>query len=133
MKYTMYHKTVPTITFSINEQGYVNQIFSVQNIMHIHPYFLENGKLNSKDNYYSLLDKLTRLMKERNIPASRKNLSSALSLLGVKSTGELSEKSFFMSLSDQYWIAPTSTKLDLNKIISQIIFQKMSEKHFLKN
>lgn len=72
-------------------------------------------------------------MKERNIPASRKNLSSALSLLGVKSTGELSEKSFFMSLSDQYWIAPTSTKLDLNKIISQIIFQKMSEKHFLKN
>lgn len=116
MKYTMYHKTVPTITFSINEQGYVNQIFSVQNIMHIHPYFLENGKLNSKDNYYSLLDKLTRWMEKRNIPASRKNLSSALSLLGVKSTGELSEKSFFMSLSDQYWIAPTSTKLDWNKI-----------------
>ena len=116
MKYTMYHKSLPTITFSLTEQGYVDEIVSIENKEHIHPFLLEKSKIpNSKDNY-PLYDKIIRWMAERNIPASRINLASALNTLKVKDTNELAIKSFYLSLSDQYWIAPTESKLDWNKI-----------------
>lgn len=50
----MYHKNLPLITFNVDEQGYVDKIFSIQNEKHIHPFLLQNGKLPSKDNYYQL-------------------------------------------------------------------------------
>ncbi|OJF75675.1 MAG: hypothetical protein BKP49_10790 [Treponema sp. CETP13] len=116
MKYTMYHKNLPTVTFNLTEKGYIDNILSIENVNHIHPFLLTNGKLDSSDNYYPLYDKILRWMKERNIPASRKNLSSALSTLGVKSTDELALYSFYLSLSDQYWIAPTELHLNWEKI-----------------
>lgn len=111
MKYTMYHKNLPTVTFNLTEKGYIDNIFSIENENHIHPFLLTKGKLDTSDNYYPLYDKILRWMQERNIPASRKNLSSALSTLGVKSTDELAMNSFYLSLSDQYWIAPTELQL----------------------
>ena len=111
MKYTMYHKSLPTVTFSIDEKGYVGEIFSVENEGHVHPFLLSAGKVDANDNWYSMQDKLLRWMEERYIPASRKNLKAALSVLGVKSSAELAMKSFFMSLSDHYWIAPADSKI----------------------
>lgn len=111
MKFTMYHKNLPTITFNLNENGYIDEVFSIENEKHIHPFLLHDGKISSKDNYYQLGDDLVRWMEERNIPASRINLASALSNLGVKTSDELARKSFYLSLTDQYWIAPTELEL----------------------
>lgn len=116
MKYTMYHKNLPTITFNLTERGYVDKVFSIENENHIHPYLLIDGKVDDRDGYYSLYDNIIRWMEDRNIPASRKNLSSALAALGVKSSTELSRHSFYLSLSDHYWIAPTELNLDWDKI-----------------
>ena len=116
MKYTMYHKNLPLITFNVDEQGYVDKIFSIQNEKHIHPFLLQNGKLPSKDNYYQLWDNLTRWMEVRGIPASRKNLCSALQSLEVKSSNELAKKSFYLSLTDHYWVAPSELNLQWEKI-----------------
>lgn len=116
MKYTMYHRDLPTITFNMNERGYVDKIFSVENESHIHPFLLIDGKVDPKDNYYSLYDGILRWMQGRNIPASRKNLASALSTLGVKSADELASNSFYLSLSDQYWVAPSEMNLKWEKI-----------------
>lgn len=112
----MYHKELPTITFTLDEYGYVNNVLAVENEAHVHPFLLINGKLKEDDNYYAVYDRLSRWMAERNIPASRKNLSSALQFLGLKSSNELAQKCFYLSLSDQYWIAPTDAHLNWNKL-----------------
>ena len=116
MIYTMYHKNIPTISFNLTDTGFVDKIVSVQNKEHIHPFFLIDGKIPKADDFYPLQDNLVRWMKERNIPASRKNLSSALASLGVKTTDELAKKCFYLSLTDQYWIAPKDLFLDWNKL-----------------
>lgn len=116
MKYTMFHNRFPTITFRTDDYGYVTEVLSVQNERHVHPFLLVNGKVPEEDNYYPLYDSILRWMLDRNIPASRKNLSSALSALGVGSASELSEKSFFLSLTDHYWIAPADANLDWKRI-----------------
>ena len=116
MKYIMYHKSLPTVTFSMDEKGFVDKIYSVENEAHVHPFLLSEGKIDASDSWYSMQDKLLRWMADRYIPASRKNLSSALASLGVKSSAELAMKSFFLSLSDHYWIAPSDLKIDWGQI-----------------
>lgn len=103
--FTMYHKTVPVIRFAVNEKGYVTDIIEVVNEKHAPVQFLENGKLSGRDNHYALMNRLTRWKEQRNIPGSRKNLDLTLSALKMKSSDELAEKAFYMSLSDCYWIA----------------------------
>lgn len=116
MKYTLYHKTLPVIEFELNRDGYVTKIYEIKNPAHIPVQFFENCKIPEHDDYYALYDKILRWMIERGIPSSRKNLKSVLSILDVNSSDELAKRSFYLSLSDQYWCAPTEHNLDWNDI-----------------
>lgn len=46
MKYTLYHKNLSVITFELDENGYVTEIYKVENESHIPVQFLEDGKIN---------------------------------------------------------------------------------------
>lgn len=116
MKYTMYHKNLPVITFELDEKGYVKEIYKVENASHIPVQFLENGKINSNDGYYALYDKIVQWLISRGVPSSRKNIANVLAKLSLKNTDEFARKSFYLSLSDQYWAAPTEKNLDWNEI-----------------
>jgi hypothetical protein len=52
----------------------------------------------------------------RSIPASRSELDEALRIMNIYSTKMLLEKSFGLSLSDQYWINKHENPLDWDKI-----------------
>ena len=114
--YTLYHKTVPVLKFLVNEKGYVTEIQEIINEKHVPVQFLENGKLNTSDNYYALIDKMLIWMASRNIPQSRKNLPEILSAFGTNSTDELAKKAFYMSLSDHYWAVPSEINADWSKL-----------------
>ncbi len=116
MTYTLYHKNLPVVTFELDDKGYVTKILKVENERHMPLQFLENGKVDERDGYYALYDKIVRWLSERGVPSSRKNIKTVLSKLNLSSTDELARKSFYLSLSDQYWVAPTEQKLDWNKI-----------------
>ena len=116
MKYTMYHKNLPVITFELDEKGFVKEIYKVENDAHIPVQFLENGKINSNDGYYALYDKIVQWLISRGVPSSRKNIANVLAKLGLKNTDEFARKNFYLSLSDQYWAAPTEKNLDWNDI-----------------
>lgn len=116
MKYTLYHKNLSVITFELDENGYVTEIYKVENESHIPVQFLEDGKINGKDGYYSLFDKIVRWLAGRGVPSSRKNIKTVLAKLNFSNTDELAKVSFYLSLSDQYWAAPTDKNLDWEKI-----------------
>lgn len=116
MKYTLYHKNLSVITFELDENGYVTEIYKVENESHIPVQFLEDGKINDKDGYYALFDKIVRWLISRGVPSSRKNIKTVLVKLNLSNTDELAKVSFYLSLSDQYWAAPTEQNLDWEKI-----------------
>lgn len=55
---TMYHKSMPVLSFTINEKDYVTDILDVTNETHIPVQFLENCQVNRNDRYYNLIDKI---------------------------------------------------------------------------
>lgn len=116
MKYTLYHKNLSVITFELDENGYVTEIYKVENESHIPIQFLVDGKINDKDGYYALFDKIVRWLISRGVPSSRKNIKTVLAKLNFSNTDELAKVSFYLSLSDQYWAAPTEQNLDWKKI-----------------
>ena len=52
----------------------------------------------------------------RSIPASRTGIKEALENMGIDSSKELLEKSYGLSLSDQYWIRPDHSKIQWKDI-----------------
>ena len=98
MLYTLMHKKVPVADVEIDsETANVLSIPKVHNIEHL-PVGIEvnNGIISRKS--------LNDWWFSRCIPASRSGLREALEIMGVYSTRMLLEKSFGLSLSDQYWI-----------------------------
>lgn len=62
----------------------------------------------------------------RSIPASRTGIKEALENKGIDSSKELLEKSYGLSLSDQYWIRPDHSRYNGKiSIFLKIHFQKM--------
>ena len=59
---------------------------------------------------------LNHWWKGRSIPASRAGLQNALQRLDLPDAQLLLEKSFGLSLSDQYWICPMDTKLSWEQV-----------------
>ena len=111
-KYTMYHRELPIIEFLMSDDGYITDILKVENERHIPLQFLNDGKLDRRDNCYNLIDKILRWKEDRGISSSRKNLKAALKALNVNSSDELAKKALYMSLTDHYWIAPSNMKAD---------------------
>ena len=110
MLYTLMHKKVPVADIEIDsETANVLSIPKVHNIEHL-PVGIEvnNGIISRKS--------LNDWWLSRSIPASRSGLDEALQIMNIYSTRMLLEKSFGLSLPDQYWINKHEKLLDWDKV-----------------
>lgn len=112
MQYILHHKNIPVLFFETRD-GFIFEVGEIFNEEHL-PVPL---KYLSKDCDESLFRQtLRKWWKSRSIPASRQNLDEALEILGNITTDDLIEKSYGLSLSDQYWAKPVGSNLEWNKI-----------------
>lgn len=98
--YVLMNKTKPLFSFLMDDTGrYVDKILDVFEVealpvgIHIFNGIPDKSEIN-------------KWWQRRTIPAGRKGLQGALQELEISSQYELAQKSFGLSLSDQYWINP---------------------------
>lgn len=112
MQYILHHKNIPVLFFETRD-GIIFETGEIFNEEHL-PVPL---KFLSKESDASLFRQtLRKWWKSRSIPASRQNLDEALEILGNITTDDLIEKSYGLSLSDQYWAKPVGSNLEWDKI-----------------
>lgn len=105
MRYTLMHKTVPVAELSLDEvTGSIQRIVKT-----IAPEHVPVGVVVKRTG----IDRagLNEWWMNRSIPASRQGIWDALEELNLPDTTLLLEKSFGLSLSDQYWICPADTPI----------------------
>ena len=107
MEYILYKKNIPILKYE-ETNGYI-EVKQVYNKEHLPVHLYINGKA-SDSNLYALNEKLEEFLDNRLIPSTRKNFSETLNELEIKSNLELAKKSWFLSLSDQYWVCPIEQK-----------------------
>ena len=103
MLYLLYKKNIPILLYEEDASNYIVSIKKIFNLEHLPPHLFTNG-VPSAENEYALCQKLEDFFNNRMIPDSRKSFKEMLSELELDSSEELARKSFFLSLSDQYWI-----------------------------
>ena len=91
--------------------GSFTRIFEVYNIDYA-PYILKSFYIKDEISDTPFRANLSNWFKGRGIPSWRDKLDLLLHRLNVTTTGELLDKAFGLSLSDQYWIKPYD--LDIN-------------------
>ena len=96
MKYTLCHKDIPVLNFTIEEDE-ISEVLDVINESH-----LPVGIFKEYERGISPRQQFRAWWRSRAIPASRQNLRDALELLGNITTEQLVTKSYALSLSDQY-------------------------------
>lgn len=107
MEYVLYKKNIPILKYSENK-GYI-EVQKIYNKEHLPVALFLNGK-PADENLYALNEKLEQFLDNRLIPSTRPYFKEALKELEIDSNYELAKKSFFLSLSDQYWICPLELK-----------------------
>ena len=112
MEFILYKKNIPVLQYEEANAHYITSIKKIFNVAHLPPHLYTNGK-PSAENEYDLCQKLEDFFNNRIIPYTRKSFKDMLSELEVQSAEELAKKSFYLSLSDQYWVCPLS---DVGKI-----------------
>jgi len=103
------HKNVPVVDMELDETGYVAKLHDVHDVrrLPVGVSVLKAGIDRKALNDWWI---------GRSIPASRDGLDSALQSISVSAPTLLIEKSFGLSLSDQYWIRPKGTELAWEKV-----------------
>ena len=110
MKCTLMHRRVEVAELELDETtGYILKIANV-----MEPEHLPVGVSFRK----GIADRaaLNAWWEDRSIPASRSGIRGALEQLELPNTKALLVRCFGLSLSDQYWIRPQSSKLDWDHI-----------------
>lgn len=105
MKITLMNKNTPLMSLDIDiKTSYVKEILKIHNAepMPISVY---------SDDETTLGENFTQWWNGRSIPASRRQLRERLQELHVSAMAEIINKSFGLSLSDQYWIRPLGTDI----------------------
>jgi hypothetical protein len=98
------HKNIPVIDVTIDKTGYIAKLREVYDIRRLPPGIeVSKNGANRKD--------LNDWWLKRSIPVSRSGLDAALLNIGIASPVLLLEKSFGLSLSDQYWLSPKNSGL----------------------
>lgn len=98
------HTQVALIEYNEDVQAITN-IYEVTNIEYA-PLFFYNAYHNMS---ISNVKAMNQWFQGRAIPSSRKNLNHLLERLNISSPGDLLNKHFALSLSDQYWIVDESS------------------------
>jgi len=102
-RYILKHKEVPVIEVELDTGGSILKVGKLFNGKH-----LPVGTFNGKN---ADLPVLRDWWNRRSIPASREGLREFLDAFNMSVPQELLDKSFGLSLSDQYWICPEDTEL----------------------
>lgn len=100
MKYVLMNKTQKIMLIEYNSYNVISQIYEIYNIEYV-PLAVFNA---SKNKSFSLTKAVNDWFRGRGIPSWRKDLEKLLDKLGVSSSDELLNKSYGLSLSDQYWL-----------------------------
>lgn len=110
MKCILMNKNKEVALIELNyEFNIIQKIYEIYNIDYA-PYSLKNAYNNKVANNERALNEWYR---GRGIPDWRKDIKNLLENLNIKSPDELLNKSYALSLSDQYWIKEENQK-DLN-------------------
>lgn len=109
LTYTLMHKEVPVLDFSLDDYGNIAKVLECHNPQHT------PIGITTKD-HQVIKTALNSWMKGQSIPASRQNIQEALRQLHMDSTEELIHKCFGLSLSDQYWYRPSDLNIRWKKI-----------------
>lgn len=107
MRYDLMHKDISVLQCDI-DYGHITKITEIHNEKH--------APVGTYDKNGIARKKLIEWFAGRSIPASRDGIREILNQLGIHTTNELLEKSYGLSLSDQYWIRPAGTELAWEKV-----------------
>ena len=105
MEYLLYKKNIPILQIEEDDAHYITAIKKVFNVLHLPPHLFTDGK-PSAENEYGLCQKLEDFFNNRIIPYYRRSFREMLLELEINSGEELAQKSYYLSLSDQYWVCP---------------------------
>lgn len=127
MKYVLMNKNKMVMLIDYNDKDFViEKIYEVYN-MDCAPLSVINA-INDKSK--SLLSEVNSWYKSRGIPSWRKNLANLLEKLNVSSPEELLNKSFSLSLSDQYWLKDSEISIkweDINFFTNDFLYEAYLE------
>lgn len=127
MKYVLMNKNKMVMLIDYNDKDFViEKIYEVYN-MDCAPLSVINT-INDKSK--SLLSEVNSWYKSRGIPSWRKDLENLLEKLNVSSPEELLNKSFSLSLSDQYWLKDSEISIkweDINFFTNDFLYEAYLE------
>lgn len=110
MKYTLMHRNIEVVDVEIDEEnGGMGKIFKPAS-----PEHMPVGTMTEKTGID--VAALRRWWQGRSIPATRSRLHDFLESLDIPSTGALLTKSMGLSLSDQYWIRPSGSRIEWSEV-----------------
>lgn len=107
-KFILKHKNINVIEIWLDYKFEINRCSVPIRIDHMPVGSVKNGKVD--------LIGLNTWWLSRTIPASRENIEELLAVENMHFPQQLLEKSFGLSLTDQYWVMPFNVNLDWHKI-----------------
>ena len=110
MKYTLMHKNIPVLEMVLDDASCaILQVTEIYHAAHVPiGISMRNGVIDRSA--------LNVWWRGRSIPASRQGIRQALETLRIGYTQQLLEKSYGLSLSDQYWIRAEHSDLQWSDI-----------------
>ena len=136
MKCILMNKNANVLVAEYNESSkFFDYIYEVNNIDYA-PYILTNYYLKDDINNPLFRTNLSEWFKGRGIPSWRDKLDILLHRLNISAPSELLDKSFGLSLSDQYWIKPSNLDIkydDVNFFDNDFDYSEFLEASLSKN
>ena len=116
MKCILMNKNTEILVAEYNSDSkYFDKIYEVKNIEYA-PYILQSFYEEDDFNNNPFRTNLSEWFKGRGIPSWRDRLDLLLHRLNIYTPAELLDKSFGLSLSDQYWIKPYDNNIKYDDI-----------------
>ena len=112
MKCILMNKNQKIMLIEYNSYNVISKIYEIYNIEYA-PLAVFNA---SKNRSSSLTKTVNDWFRSRGIPSWRKDLEKLLDKLGVSSSVELLNKSYGLSLSDQYWLKDVNSAVKYEDI-----------------
>ena len=115
--------------------GVFSKIYNIYNIDYA-PYILKSFYIKDDTNNSLFRTNVSEWFKSRGIPSWRDKLDILLHRLNISAPSELLDKSFGLSLSDQYWIKPYNIDVkydDINFFDNDFDYSEFLEASLSKN
>lgn len=136
MKCILMNKNTKVLLASYNaDSKYFDEIYEVYNIDYA-PYILKSFYIEDDINNASFKTSLSEWFRGRGIPSWRDKLDLLLHRLNISTTSELLDKSFGLSLSDQYYLKPYDLDIsydDINFFDNDFDYSEFLEASLSKN